>query len=400
MAFFSRKYLPAIIITAVLVLVIGIYAFVDLSVEPDITANPVFEEVRSTSEIDSNNPTKDQIDNPSIAEESTSTDKLPDTNTAIISSPDSRPTLENTATAYPTFTSTPTPSPSATPTPTLSPTPSATPTPSITPTSTPRPPSIEVIANELTIHAGPGQAFPALYKVTEGEILVVQSKNIEFDQDPWFLIKVKPDDSEEWVSGNPREVKQYNTATLSSRVGPPTPTRPVPPVISCDTKAEGEFAKLWRDHSEWFGCPFELNPLYGTFAEMPFEKGHIFWLVNIDQYNEIKLALVTIGGQDEGIEGDWFDHPVNWNGEGICGVPSPPDGLYLPDRELAKVWCDIDGLNQLGYATVPSQFVPDKGIAALQNFERAVILRDSDGYTKGLVYILFRKDKSYIRVQY
>jgi hypothetical protein len=191
----------------------------------------------------------------------------------------------------------------------------------------------------------------------------------------------------------------------SDRLRSPTPTpSPVPTAtpqpISCSNRPQGEFFNLWQSRKDWFGCPVETSPLYGKFAEMPFQKGHLFWLGNIDIYGELRMVIATFGGQEEGDIGTWSLHQENWNGESICSVPAPPEGLYLPDRGLAQVWCEIGGINRLGYATAPQEFVSNRGIATIQNFDRAIILRDSDGYSKRLVYVLFRDDSSYIRVTY
>jgi hypothetical protein len=133
---------------------------------------------------------------------------------------------------------------------------------------------------------------------------------------------------------------------------------------------------------------------------MPFERGHLFWIGNIDVYGNTKQVIATFGGQNEGDRGSWSVHSDTWNGEGICGVPAPPAGLYLPDRGIAKVWCEIDGINQLGYATALTEFAPNRGVDAIQNFEKAVIFRDSDGYSKGLVYVLLWDSMTYFRVRY
>ena len=109
------------------------------------------------------------------------------------------------------------------PAPTITSAPASTPTPTVTPTlkATPSPtlslPRIEVIADELTVHRGPGQRFPILYTVRKGDILVVQSKNLGFDKNPWFLIRVRSDETEEWITGDIRYVTRYNVAHLSYR---------------------------------------------------------------------------------------------------------------------------------------------------------------------------------------
>ncbi len=185
------------------------------------------------------------------------------------------------------------------------------------------------------------------------------------------------------------------------RTSTPTSTpRPTStPLFRCEHMPDGEFASFWQKNKDILGCAERTKPLYGQFSEMPFEKGHLFWLRDIDVYGQSKQVIVKIGGQNKGDTGTWLMHTVNWNGEGICNVPSPPrDGLYLPDRELAKVWCEVDGLNRLGYALAPQPFTPNRGIDAIQNFEKAVLFRDSDGHSKGLVYVFFWKEGTYRRL--
>jgi len=78
-------------------------------------------------------------------------------------------------------------------------------------------PSVEVLVNGLRIREGPGLHFPVLYAVHKGELLVAQSKNMDFENDPWFLIKVRSDNTEEWISGDTRYVRYYNVERLSFR---------------------------------------------------------------------------------------------------------------------------------------------------------------------------------------
>jgi len=80
-----------------------------------------------------------------------------------------------------------------------------------------------------------------LYVVHKGDVLIVQSKNLEFDSSPWFLIMVKPDGSEEWITGDTKYVKRYNVANLSYRSTPATPTptpTPTPPEVDPHFRAD------------------------------------------------------------------------------------------------------------------------------------------------------------------
>ena len=202
------------------------------------------------------------------------------------------------------------------------------------------------------------------------------------------------------------------TPTHTATHIPPTPTkiptrRPTPtpsstpqPRITCNKTARGEFANLWQKNRAAMGCPRDTDPKYGQFADLPFQHGHLFWIGNIDTYGNVRQVIAKFGGQNEGNTGKWSIHQETWDNEGICNVPSPPEGLYLPDRGIAKVWCEINGLQTLGYATAPKEYSPDRGVDALQNFENAFVLRDSDGFSKRLVYIFYWNSMTYVRVRY
>lgn len=190
------------------------------------------------------------------------------------------------------------------------------------------------------------------------------------------------------------------TATRTPRATATPKTPQTTLVTRCEKTAKGEFANLWRTYQQQLGCPRHSEPAYGQYAEMPFEKGHIFWIGNIDIFGDTRQVIATFGGQNEGDTGTWSVHQDTWNGQGICGVPAPPSGLHLPDRGIAKVWCDINGFEKLGYATAPQEFVPNRGIDAMQNFENGVVFRDSDGHSKGLTYVLLWNSMIYLRVRY
>jgi hypothetical protein len=184
-----RRYLFPVALTLLLILVLLAYIFVDV-------------------------PTLEMYEHESVAYRWTmeaSVVRLTQVNTPVSTNmPRNIPTLTNTPTN--------TPTPTDTPAPTDIPTPTVSPTPLMTPTPTPRPPSIEVVVDELTVHEGPGHHFPVLHTVHKGDILIVQSKNIGFEENPWFLIKIQPDGTEEWITGDARYVIRYNVANLSYRL--------------------------------------------------------------------------------------------------------------------------------------------------------------------------------------
>jgi hypothetical protein len=192
-------------VTVVLIIVLLVYRCVDLEVSP------------STNE--------DNRDLITEAQESGSDGQR------IGSAPALVQVSKLAVTGTPTNTPTSTPSPTMTSTPTRTPSPTMTMTPTPTPrlfkayaplmlkqpTPTPRPPSIKVLANELNVRRGPGTQYKVLYTVHKGDILIVQSKNIEFRSSPWFLIEVRLDGVQEWITGSTKYVEHYNTDNLSYR---------------------------------------------------------------------------------------------------------------------------------------------------------------------------------------
>ena len=198
----------------------------------------------------------------------------------------------------------------------------------------------------------------------------------------------------------PSPTPRLSTTGRPNSSDTPTPT-PTPILIAgCPSPPQGEFADLWLTNPEQFGCPVETRPLHGTFVQMSFERGQIVWLKGIERYGDAGLAIAVVGGQNEGASGTWSLETENWNGEGICPVGPPPEGLFLPDRNLAQVWCDMNGLDILGYATILNEIEATDGEVALQNFDNVILLKDRQGHADGLVYILFRADSTYTRVAY
>lgn len=134
---------------------------------------------------------------------------------------------------------------------------------------------------------------------------------------------------------------------------------------------------------------------------MPFERGHLVWLKDIEGFGSTSQVIAIFGGQNAGDSGSWLIELEKWNGQdGICPVPAPPrNDLYLPDRNLAQVWCKINGLETLGYATDQErEFRQDT--VSLQHFDNVILLKDSDGHNRNLVYVLSRNNGSYARVRY
>ncbi|MEN6479901.1 MAG: serine/threonine-protein kinase [Anaerolineales bacterium] len=184
---------------------------------------------------------------------------------------------------------------------------------------------------------------------------------------------------------------------------PTTPPAPIPTTgsastLTCSTTVTGIFADLWYTYRDALGCPLEAEPIDGLWAEQPFEYGHMYWSEDAD------LFLVTIGA-DDSTGGRWQmfpDDETAWQ-EGMpnktCDLEEP-SGLDLPERGFGYIWCNNDALRaNIGWGTDTERGFGD-GVVLFQRFEHGYILRDSDGNTNGLAYVLSSKTGTYVRVPY
>lgn len=114
-----------------------------------------------------------------------------------------------------------------------------------------------------------------------------------------------------------------------------------------------------------------------------------------------QLYLVVIGDNS----GSWFffsEDESPWK-DGMppisCEVEVPA-GLYQPIRGFGGLWCaNLDIREQIGWATdIERGF--ENGRDLIQGFEGGIVFRDSDGFNRGLAYVLFWDDMSFIRDSY
>ena len=84
-----------------------------------------------------------------------------------------------------------------------------------------------------------------------------------------------------------------------------------------------------------------------------------------------------------------------------CAATAPA-GLFQPIRGFGVVWCNLGGPNvAIGWGLEEEAgFWPGSGDPLVQDFERGIILRDSDGTTQGLAYVLFGSDGTFVRAPY
>ncbi len=165
--------------------------------------------------------------------------------------------------------------------------------------------------------------------------------------------------------------------------------------ITCSNEPRGIFKNIWARYKDRLGCPHQTEPIGGFWAEQPFQNGHMFWS------KDAQLYLVTIGESS----GTWQLFPEDnsiWN-EGMpqlsCNV-QVPSGLVQPVRGFGGIWCTHSDIREpIGWGTdVERGF--ENGIDFIQGFEDGVIFRDSDGHTRGLAYVMFWDDTSFVKENY
>jgi len=110
------------------------------------------------------------------------------------------------------------------------------------------------------------------------------------------------------------------------------------------------------------------------------------------------LFFVTVGG-DRGTWRLFGEQEAPWK-EGMpeksCET-QPPPGMQQPLRGFGGVWCANQKVReQLGWA-VDAERGFANGIDLIQGFIGGVIVRDSDGRTKGLAYVMFWDDRTFVR---
>jgi hypothetical protein len=175
-----------------------------------------------------------------------------------------------------------------------------------------------------------------------------------------------------------------------------TPTSPPPPP-TCAIQAQGIFSGLWQTYKDQLGCPAYAEAKVIQDAEQPFQNGHMFWRQDND-----RVYVVFESGAKTGtwqIFGDvWSEGDPYYS----CSAPAPPPGTLQPYRGFGAVWCILGAENApIGWATAEEAgFWGGNGDPLVQEFERGLIFRDSDGKTNGLAYVLNSQNGTFVRVPY
>jgi len=121
----------------------------------------------------------------------------------------------------------------------------------------------------------------------------------------------------------------------------------------------------------------------------------MFWR----QDNDYAYVVYEAGGRAGSFEGFtdmWSEGDPDYS----C-TASPPVGRVQPVRGFGAVWCHLGGPSaQIGWGLGDEVGKgAGNGDPMVQDFERGLIFRDSDGTTRGLAYVLL-PDGTFVRVAY
>jgi serine/threonine-protein kinase len=192
---------------------------------------------------------------------------------------------------------------------------------------------------------------------------------------------------------SPTDTPVPPTATLAPPTSTPVP--PTPTVPPCPFAAQGLFADLWQTYRIQLGCPLYPQVQVIQDAEQAFQAGHMFWRAD----NDYAYVVFEQGGW----AGTYRSFTDKWNeGDPDFSCPAtPPPGLVQPKRGFGKVWCELGGASSpTGWALAEEVGRgPGNGDPAVQDFERGMILSDSDGRSTHRAYVFF-PDGTFVRVGY
>jgi serine/threonine-protein kinase len=179
----------------------------------------------------------------------------------------------------------------------------------------------------------------------------------------------------------------------------PTPTATALPTVTptpaCSTKPQGLFAGLWQTYRDQLGCPLQTNPQVTNDAEQLFQNGHMFWRSDND-YAYVVYEQGPQAGTFQAFTGLWYEGNPDYS----CAA-SPPAGLIQPKRGFGGAWCLLGGPNApIGWALGDEVgFGPGNGDPLVQDFERGIVFRDSDGKSRGMAYVMF-ENETFVRIRY
>jgi hypothetical protein len=144
------------------------------------------------------------------------------------------------------------------------------------------------------------------------------------------------------------------------------------------------------------GCPLDQNPKPIQDAEQAFDNGHMFWRQDNDHAYVVYEAGAK-NGTYQSFVGLWSSGDPEYS----CAA-SPPPGKVQPKRGFGAAWCQLGGASAaIGWGLgEEAGFWAGNGDPLVQDFERGMIFRDSDGTTKGKAYVFFANSGKFVRKNY
>ncbi len=202
---------------------------------------------------------------------------------------------------------------------------------------------------------------------------------------------------------------------LPSTVIPIPTVAPIPTLTASATpcaRPTGLFVNLWAKYHTRLGCPLGQwqsdrdFPPY-TFAEQPFEHGHMF-IYEPDDESTPQVYVVLESGQGKGAwtgSGTWKAYPSAWHkGDPDYSCDRERPYPQQPIQGFGRIWCDYSEVRHgLGWGVDrmrdQDRESPGASVYRLQKFTGGFVFRDSDGWTHHLAYVFFDSGK-FVRDSY
>ena len=158
----------------------------------------------------------------------------------------------------------------------------------------------------------------------------------------------------------------------------PTAEPPAVAPTPCEYQPWGNFAQVWALHKDALGCAIESGRSPQPVNEQPFQNGHMFWT---GDFNELFVIYDNDGNFV------WLNPPGNIENTPALGCPARGPGLREPVGGFGWMWqARLGGCSaKVGWALDNQHsFFNDR----IQTFVRGRIFQDSDGRTRGMVFVL------------
>ena len=160
-------------------------------------------------------------------------------------------------------------------------------------------------------------------------------------------------------------------------------------VQECELQPTGAFRETWEMYQTDLGCPFQAEPIGGSFAEQGFERGFMIWSQILDEF----FVIFT---EDDHATGGWeiYDK-TEFTSDANCepSIEKHSPDLVPPVRGFGSLWCSFPEIQvDIGYGVDHEAGVANN---LIQEFEGGYIVRDAQGH----INLLFNEDGSYERIE-